>query len=610
MAQSSSYPNPRSGGRGGERLSEAEKWRRGTLRLAQRLEEQALRTGTALEPEPSAQDYVGVARAYAADVLAGAIPACQWVKLACRRQVRDLARSEADPAWPYVWSDEWAVKACRFLERLPHVEGKWTTPTIRLEPSQVFLVTTLFGWRHRTDPAIRRFTVLYYELGRKGAKSTLMAGIALFHMKEEDEPGASVVLGATTGSQARIVFGIMQRMIRKSPWLRQLGFEAFANAIITQDGDAKPINAKASTQDGLNPSLICLDESHAQDFGLHDVLKSAQGARRNPLLVAPTTAGYDLLSVGYALRTQLTKVLQGVFEADHFLGLIYTLDEDDDWREPQSWPKSNPMLGITPSLEWVTTYCTDARQNPGLEGEFKVKVCSIWSQSATAWLSMTKWDACIDETLRLEDFIGQTCWIGADLAQIDDLAAVALLFERGEDLIAFVFFYLPRGVVEERARTVPAYQSWVKAGILRLTEGTMIDEAQIETDIRGWCQQFNVAALRFDQYGSAGIVSRLAADSFKAAILDKNRKNMTPPARDLETRVRHRRFRHDGNSCLKWMASNAVVMRGVDDSLIPKKESPESANKIDGIDAILQADSARLTPAEKPPAFGLFVLGR
>ena len=107
----------------------------------------------------------------------------------------------------------------------------------------------------------------------------------------------------------------------------------------------KPINAKASTQDGLNPSCIILDESHAQTFELHDVLKSAQGARANPLLLCPTTAGYDLLSVGYALRTTLTKVLEGVFDAEHFFGVIYALDEGDDWRDERTWIKANPMLG-------------------------------------------------------------------------------------------------------------------------------------------------------------------------------------------------------------------------------------------------------------------------
>ena len=518
-------------------------------------------------------------------------------------------RAVTDPTWPYVWSDAQAAEACTFIESVPHVEGRWATPTIRLEPCQIFLVTCLFGWRQRAHLARRRFTVLYFEVGRKAAKSTLMAAIALFHLLREHEPGASVVCGATTGSQARIVFGIAQQMVRRSAWLRAQGAEALANAIITTDGTIKPVNAKASTQDGLNPSCIVLDESHAQKFSLHDVLKSAQGARQNPLLLCPTTAGYDLLSVGYALRTTLTKILQQVYEAEHFLGIIYTLDDTDDWRDARTWIKANPMLGITPTLDWVRSYCADAQQTPGLEGEFRVKVCSQWLQSSKAWLSMTAWDACADPTLQLEAFAGERCWIGGDLAQLDDLAAIAFLFERDGLVYAFVRFYLPREVVAERGRTTPAYLQWVKAGLLELTDGNMIDYGKIEADLRAWCRTFNVAALRFDQYGSAGIVSALAGDGFPAAILDKNRKTMTPPARDLEARVKHRRLRHDGNSCLKWMASNAVVTRGVDDSLLPKKEAADSPNKIDGIDAILQAMSAMLTPSAPPPTYQMVVVG-
>jgi len=541
-----------------------------------------------------------VARRYAADVLSGRIVACRWVRLACERQDRDWMRAATDPSWPYVWSDAHAAEICYFLEQLPHVEGTWSSATIHLEPCQVFLLTFLFGWRQRAHLARRRFTVLYFELGRKGAKSTLMAGIALFHLVREHEPGAQVICGATTGSQARIVFSIAQQMVRRSRMLQAAGVAALANAIVTGTGTIKPVNAKASTQDGLNPSCIVLDESHAQKFALHDVLKSAQGARLNPLLVCPTTAGYDLLSVGYALRSTLTKVLEGVFEADDFLGVIYTLDDGDDWRNEATWIKANPMIGITPAREWVRQYCQDAQQTPGLEGEFRVKVCSQWLQSASAWLSMTQWDACADPTLTLEAFTGARCYLGADLAQNDDLAAVALLFEAEDAIVAFCRCYLPRDVVAERARVVPEYAVWAKAGILTLTDGAMIDYGRIEADIRAWCQAFNVVALRFDQYGSAGIVSSLAGDGFPAAILDKNRKTMTPPARELETRVKHRRFRHDGNSCLKWMASNVVVTRGVDDSILPKKEGPESPNKIDGIDAILQALSAMVTPAAAP----------
>jgi phage terminase large subunit-like protein len=590
-------------------IGDGEKARRGTLRPSRMVRPQRRQVhAPAVEGTPPPRAYVAIAERYAAAVTAGTITAGQWVTLACARHARDKARASADRRCPFIWSPSHARAACAFLERLPHVEGDWSSATLRLQPWQCFLIASLFGWRQRAQPERRRFTTVYLEVGRKNAKSTIMAGIALYHLLHEQERGAQVVCGATTGSQARIAFGIAQRMVQRSPALREAGLQAFANAIITGDGTMKPVNAKASTQDGLNPSCIILDESHAQTFALHDVLKSAQGARRNPLLLCPTTAGYDLLSVGYALRTTVTKVLQQIFEADHVLGLIYTIDEGDDWRDPAVWPKANPMLGITPTREWVTQYCLDAQQTPGLEGEFRVKVCSEWLRAASAWLSITQWDACADPTLRLEQFAGRRCWIGGDLSQSDDIAALALVFERGEELCAIVRGYLPRDVVEARARTVPEYRAWVARGDLVLTDGNFVDVGQIEADLRGWCKTFNVQAIRCDQYGSAGLVSNLERSGHKAAILDKNKKSFTPPSRELEARVKGRRFRHDGSSFLRWQAGNVVVSRGVDDSLLPKKDHPESPNKIDAIEAILLALSAWITPPEVTPSYRIYTV--
>lgn len=544
-----------------------------------------------------------------ADVLAGRIVAGKWTRLACARQKRDLDREWSDPTWPYVWRADYAAAVCGFVERLPHIEGKWATPTITLEPPQMFLLACLFGWRLKADPTRRRFTTLYWEMGRKGAKSTLMAGIALYHLLEEGEPGAQVICGATTGDQARIVFTIAKKMVQRAAWLRTAGLEAFQHSITSLDGSMKPINAKASTQDGLNPSCIILDESHAQDFELHDVVKSAQGARANPLLLCPTTAGYNLLSVGYALRTTLTKVLEGVFDAEHFFGSIYALDEGDDWREERSWSKANPMLGVAPLLDQMRRQCLDAQQTPGLEAEFRVKCCSEWQNAASTWLSMTAWDACADPTLTLESFVGQPCWIGGDLAQLDDLAAVALVFERDGILYGFVRCYLPAGVVAFRARAVPDYRRWTDRGELVTTEGTMIDYGRIEADIRGWCAQFLVRDICFDQFGSVQITGALFNDGLPARTEPKNARTCTAPARELETRVTHGRFRHDGNTCLRWQASNVVVTRGVDDSLVPKKDAAESPHKIDAIDALVSAVGGYLRAQTPAPSYAMAVFG-
>jgi phage terminase large subunit-like protein len=557
---------------------------------------------------PPSRPYAALARQYAADVLAGRIVAGKWTRLACERQQRDLERERDDPAWPYVFRLGAIQAVCQFVERLPHVEGKWATATIRLEPAQIFLLACLFGWRQKADVTRRRFTTLYWEMGRKGAKSTLMAAIGLYHLLEEGEPGAQVICGATTGDQARIVFTIAAKMIRKAAWLRARGLNTLANSITSADGSMRPINAKASTQDGLNPSCIILDESHAQKFELHDVLKSAQGARPNPLLMCPTTAGYDLLSVGYALRGTLCKVLEGVFHAEHVFGVIYAIDEGDDWRDERAWQKANPMLGVAPLIDQVRRHCLDAQQTPGSEAEFRVKVCSEWRNAASTWLSLTAWDACADATLTLDAFAGHPCWIGADLAQLDDLAAVALVFQRDDYLIGFVRCYLPIGVVQDRARAVPEYRLWVERGELVTTDGTMIDYSRIEADIRGWCAQFQVRDICFDQFGSVQMSGALFNDGYPARTEQKNARTATGPARELETRVKHGRFRHDGNSCLRWQASNAVVARGVNDSLVPKKETTMSANKIDAIDALVSAIGGVLRTAEEP-TYSILMVG-
>ena len=586
---------------GRPRLSAEEKTRRGTLRPSRERSRAPRSTAVARVSPAASRDYVTLADNYAHDVVAGQIVAGQWTIKACRRYLHMRAQARTGQA-PYAWSAAHANDVCTFVEQLPHVEGSWGADTIVLQPWQAWMLAAIYGFR-RPDGG-RVVTTVFFQVARKSAKSTLVAACALYHLACEQEPGAQVILGASTGDQARIVFSIMQRMVRRSRGLREQGLQALAHAVVCDNahgGSAKPINAKSSTQDGLNPSFISLDESHAQDFTLHDVLKSAQGARANPLFMAPTTAGYSMTSVGYALRTTAQKILDGVVDSDHTFVVLYELDEADDWRDEAVWVKSAPMLGITPTLDYVRRYRDDAIATPGMQGEFETKIGNRWLHAASNWLSMASWDGCADPSLCLDDFAGEPCCLGADLAQKDDLAALAVAFVRDEVVYGFVRFYLPRLVVESRSRAVPAYRQWVEQGVLTVTEGNTLDERVVEADVRAWCDRFDVRAITFDQFGSAGIMTRLASDGFPAVLTPKNATTFSGPARDLEMRVRAQRFQHDGNPVLRWNASNCCVTRRVDDSILPKKESPDSPNKIDGIDALLLAMGA----AERTLAAGV-----
>jgi phage terminase large subunit-like protein len=562
---------------------------------------------------------VAIAEGYVHDVVTGAIVAGRWTKLACERfqRMRSLANFTSDrsgheqsyPGGNFSWAPSHVQDVCTFIERLPHVEGRWETATITLAPWQIFVLAACYGFR-RADGG-RLVTTVFFEVARKSAKSTLVAACALYHLAVEREPGAQVVAGATTGDQARIVFGIMQRFVKRAAWLRELGFVVYANAIVHEpsQGYAKPVNARSTTLDGLNPSFISLDESHAQDFSLHDVLKSAQGARVDPMLMAPTTAGYSLTSVGYALRSTAMKILDGVLESDHTFVVLYELDETDDWQDETAWIKAAPMIGVTPTLEYVRRYRDDAIATPGLQGEFEVKVCNRWLHSASTWLSMPAWHACADLLLASNDFEHEPCFIGVDLAESDDIAAVALVFVRAGLVHVFVRGYLPALVVTERSRTVPAYAAWVKSGELIVTDGNMTDYAVIEADLRADCERFDVKAICIEQYGARHLAGNLSNDGLPVVVQAKNAKAFTPPAKELEARLKARQLRHPGTSFLTWQISNVCVERRRDGSLLPTKDAAMSPNKIDAVDAILLALSRWLatptTPVYEPKIFFL-----
>jgi phage terminase large subunit-like protein len=313
----------------------------------------------------SERDFIAIADAFARDAVADVDHAkhCHYVRLAASRYLKDRKRA-AEKGGPFKFSHVHAREVCEFAEQLPHVEGTWDTDTITLHRSHVFFLVNLFGFRNHDGT--RRYTVGLFAVARKNAKSTLAAVILLYCLCYEKEPGPQVITAATTGDQARIIFNIAKRMVEKTTDLREaFNLEVFANAVTNWQvgGNLKPINAHASTQDGLNPSHTALDEIHAhKTHDLLNVLQSASGARKNPLWLYLTTEGYETPGPWPEMRKFAQQVLSGLLEADHFFPLIFQLDDqigepdkpgyrkaDDDFDESK-WVKANPLMEVNPIL--------------------------------------------------------------------------------------------------------------------------------------------------------------------------------------------------------------------------------------------------------------------
>lgn len=558
-----------------------------------------------------ARDYTGIAHKYAKDVLTGKITACKWVKLACKRHLAFFERKKWDCHF-----DRWhADDPCDFIEKLPHVEGVWETPTLRLEPPQIFILVAIFGWRRNADGG-RMVSKVYNCMARKAAKSTLTAGIALYCLTCEGEEGPQIIIGATTGEQAGKVFLPAKRMVEKTAALREsFVLSAWARSITCAEngGFIQPINAKGKTQDGWNPHVGILDELHAHaDRSLFDVIDSAFGARKNPLMWIITTAGYNTNGVCYEQQVYVQKILTGDLEGDHVFGIIYTLDEGDDPFDEKVWVKANPMLGITPTLQSMRTAARDAKASPASEGEFKTKRLNVWMNAASAWLNTAQWKACANEALSWDDFEGLDCWIGGDLADKDDITALVLCaYDRDGRLIFKPLFWLPEAVLKDpkhaQGRGPAPYRTWVEQGHLQLTPGEWVNHNLIEDVIRGWMERFNIRRGTFDQFAAAQAMASRLNEDFGSEddpifqILHKKASSVTDPAKELESRVKvgPAKLQHDGNPVMNWMASNVVVSRRRDETLLPIKESQMSPNKIDGIDALINGMAPSVLPMKQ-----------
>lgn len=557
------------------------------------------------------KDYARIAYDYAVAVQEGEITACKWVKLAVGRQLRDLESERIDPLYPYRWDEEAASGICAFAETLPHIEGKWASPTITLEPWQIFCLTTIFGWR-RKDGGARRFNKVYWEVARKNAKSTIAAVVSLYCLCCEDEPSPYVLIGASTGEQAQKVFHPARMMVLKTPALAEwFGLKAWAKSItLAGGGYIKPINAKSSTQDGHNPHLAVLDELHAhKDRGLYDVIDSAFGARCNPLLWIITTAGFDAAGVCYEQRKFLCQTLEGVLTAEYLFGIIYTIDEDDDPFDPSVWIKSNPNLGVSVKTENLEAAANDAKAQPGKQVEFLTKRQNVWCSAAQAHVNIYKWRKC-DGQVDLEELRDSRvpCYVGIDLGSVSDLTSVRVVWPVNGRLKTWGLRYLPEAAVEPRTiRNSVPYQRWARTQFmgrpyLTVTEGNTTDYRVVERDIRWIIDQFNVQAIGFDPWNAQDLSQRLLEDGAPMIEVRQGFASLTGAMKELDRLYLEGLLDHGGDEVLTWCASNVVARP--DDAGNIKPSKGKSTEKIDDYCALLNAIAVSLGEESQPYSDG------
>jgi phage terminase large subunit-like protein len=541
----------------------------------------------------ASKDYIKLSNTYIKDVLSGKIPACQYVKHACERQKNDLKRKDL----PYKFDKTRAEKVCKFIEVLPHIKGIWAGKPITLEPWQIFLLTTVFGWVDKEGR--RRFKTAYTEVPRKNAKSTLSSGVALYLLTADGEGGPEVYSAATTRDQAKIVWEDAKRMVDRCAPLREyFGVQTSAHSVFVP-GNAGVLKALARDQggnlDGLNIHGAIVDELHAHKTReVWDVLETATGARSQPLIWGITTAGFNRTGICYEQRAYTIKLLDKVHVDEEYFGIIYTIDDTDDWADPKSWAKANPNWGVSVSPDDIARKARKAMEMAAATNNFLTKHLNVWVNADTAWMDMRAWDACADHTLKLEDFIGQPCYIGCDLATKNDVAAALFLFPKDGLFYVFGKYYLNEDAAEGGRNS--HYQGWNRQGLFTLTPGNVTDFDYIEEDLEEIARHHTVEKMGIDPYQAIQLINRLRAKGVPVEEYQQQVRYMSEPMKQLEALVRSGKLRHNGDPVLTWMISNVVCHMDAKENIYPRKEFNE--NKIDGAVALIIALGEYMTTQE------------
>lgn len=547
-----------------------------------------------------AATYPNVAEAlqYVRDVLAERIVSCTWVRLACERHERDAARIES-PHFPFTFDARKAERALRAIQMFREIRGPRAGKRFRFGPWQKFLVGSMFGWVHKEN-SMRRFRYVFLAVPRGNGKSSLAATIALYMLALDGEGGAEIYAAAVTRDQARIVFNLAQHMARADGAFRgKFGVDVAAN-VITQASTAsifRPLSRDANTLDGLNVHLAVLDELAAhKSREVHDVLTTASGKRSQPLVLSITTAGNNQSGIGYEQWKYAQRVLLQETQDDAFLGLIYTIDDSDDWQNPEAWVKANPNWGASVNPDVIANLAHRASQIASQQNVFKQKHLNQWTNAAVSWMNMIHWDACADANLSENDFKGEQCVLGLDLAAKIDLAARVKLFARTIEGIThyYVFcqFYLPESTLFDGRNA--SYGTWHAQNWITSTPGEVIDFDRIQADILQDATDHVILDVAYDPWQALKLASELAQKEIPVIEYRPTVGNFSPAMKEIDALVRQRRLHHNGNPVLRWNVTSVEVAEDFKGNIFPRKDKDNPLQKIDGLVALLMAMGRRM----------------
>lgn len=519
--------------------------------------------------------------------------------------------------WLKYWYDRAeALRAVRFIERqVIHVEGVHAGKPFILERWQRRVIMKFFGWKRR-DNGTRRYRRLFIFLPRKNGKTALAAAIALYLQFADREPAAQVVCAAADKDQARIVFNMASEAVKANPLLSGMA-TVYKTSIFCPSTNSvfKVLSKKPNTKHGANTHGAVIDEVHAiEDRELVDVITTGMIARKQPVTVFLSTAGFDKTHFFYGLYEYAKAVQRDPSIDEAWLSVIYEADPAK-WKDPEEWKRCNPNFGVTMDMDSFELDFRMACEIPAYENTFKRLRLNIWTEQDSRLIPMDRWDACIFPEWGVEVLHKRICFGGLDLASTTDLAARALVFPPVDTMDFYdvqMRFYFPEGNLALRRRRLGAtdVEPWARAGLIRLTEGEVIDYDVIREDLNRDSEEYNIKEIAFDRWNATQLAGQLDADGFTVVPTGMGFATLSDPTKFLLGLILSRRLNHRGHPVLAWNASNVGSEQDAAGNIKPSKK--KSKEKIDGVVALILALSRALVNTKTESVYkkrGIITIG-
>lgn len=526
--------------------------------------------------------------AYLDEIKAGKCIVCKRT----RRQYERLVDDIHHPKDGYIFDQARAERPIAFIERFcKHSKGEWAGQPLRLELFQKAFISALFGFVDAST-GYRKYRETLFYVSRKNGKSVMLSGLALYMLIADQEAGAEVYSVASKKDQAKIIYEETYNMVRQSPDLLQVIKKRKSDLYFPLTfSKFQPLGKNSDTLDGLNSSLVIIDELHSiKDRNLYEVMKQSQSARRQPLLVMITTAGTVRECIFDDMYKYACGVCDGTITDPHFLPIIYELDSKEEWLDPMKWEKANPGLNRIKKLDDLISKVSRAKQSPRDLTGVLVKDFNVIQSVASTWITFD--DAANQETFELERFKGYYAIGGADLSRSGDLTAATLLFmDKQEKRYVTQMYFLPKDNFEQRVKEekIP-YDKWYEAGLLRLCEGNSINYSDVTAWFLEMVEKYDVtpAWIYYDPYSAAYWVQEMQSHGFNMVKCYQGVKTLSLPMQQLGQDLAAKKVNYNANPLLLWCITNTGVKTDVNGNIQPIKAT-NPKYRIDGLASLLDA---------------------